>query len=184
MIANRRGFTLIELAVGLVIIAMLAGVVVPQVVARLTSGQTASMGASLQSVQTAIINYRTDVGRYPRLLSYLTTAPTGSSVDTCNRTLPTASVNAWRGPYLNRTLTTAGLRTSSGLIQDSIRRNPTTYSTTGTIRLTASTVDIEVVDELEANYDAAVDSAAGAIQYAVSTGGQRTLNYYIPIRGC
>ena len=177
------GFTLVEIAVGLVLIALLAGVLIPAVLSRLDSGQATSLATNLTALDEAIGTFRRDVGRYPSQLVHLGTAPAVGTVDTCNRVIP--NVAAWNGPYLARAVTSAGIRSGNSTIQNAIARSPTTFSSTGTMLINVSDVDQLVAEELERSFDTTVDYAAGAIRWtAVGGSGMGTLTYATSIRGC
>jgi type II secretion system protein G len=63
--ALRAGFTLIELVVVVVILAILAAVAVPRFTARLATARDARRLADVKSIQKAIDQYYIDRGAYP-----------------------------------------------------------------------------------------------------------------------
>ena len=81
-----KGFTLIELLVVLAILGMLAALVGPALFSNLGKGQRAAAAAQIDSLETALDNYRLDVGRYPESLAGLIENDTGR--------------DSWAGPYL------------------------------------------------------------------------------------
>ena len=169
------------MTIALGLLALLAAVLVPQVLGRLTTGQASTLSQNLSGLSAAMTTYREDMLRYPDLLSQLTTAPTAGAFDSCSRPLP--NVNAWNGPYLERILSTSGIRSGTSTIQDNVQRTPTTYSATGTLLITVNDVDPAVAEEVEASFDATTDYAAGTIRWTAS-GSSGTLTYAMPIRGC
>jgi general secretion pathway protein G len=87
----RLGFTLIELLLVLVILAILAGVVVPRFTKRSEQAKTTAATTDISSLATALRTFEIDCGRYPTNeegLSALLTQP--------------GNVNGWKGPYLER----------------------------------------------------------------------------------
>jgi general secretion pathway protein G len=93
--ANRTfrdaAFTLIELLLVLVILAVLAAVVVPKFANRGQQARDAAAKTDISSLETAIDAFEVDCGRFPSSeegLSALVTAPSG--------------VQNWRGPYIKR----------------------------------------------------------------------------------
>lgn len=89
-----RGFTLIEVLVVVVILAILAAVVVPRVMDRPGQARQAAAQQGIQSVMTALNMYRLDTFAYPGTqqgLAALVTKPAG---------LPQGA--NWKGPYLDR----------------------------------------------------------------------------------
>jgi general secretion pathway protein G len=88
---RRRGFTLLELLVVMVIIGLLAGIVAPQYFTQLGKSNAKVARAQIEAFSQALDQYRLDVGQYPTSeqgLSALRAAPAG--------------VSKWQGPYLKR----------------------------------------------------------------------------------
>jgi general secretion pathway protein G len=88
----RRGLTLLEVLVVLVVIGLLAGLVAPQILGRVGDARTTTARTQLQLIGTALDGYRLDVGAYPteeQGLAALVERPSRPPVP------PT-----WRGPYL------------------------------------------------------------------------------------
>ena len=86
-----RGFTLLELLVVLGIIAMLAGIVGPQVMKHLGGAKTKTAKVQIEDLAAALDMYRLDVGRYPSSeqgLLALIEKPGDAS--------------RWNGPYLRK----------------------------------------------------------------------------------
>jgi len=65
MRANRRGFTLIEVAIVLAIIAVLAAILTPLVASYLDQARISRAQADLRTIADSIKLYRRDTGRYP-----------------------------------------------------------------------------------------------------------------------
>ena len=87
----RHAFTLIELLLVMVILAILAAVVVPKFTARSKDAKIAAAKTSVSAFNTAIATFEVDMGRYP-------TASEGLAV---LRT-PPADASDWKGPYLEK----------------------------------------------------------------------------------
>ncbi len=91
--ARRRGFTLLELLVVMVIIGLLAGYVGPKFFGQIGKSEVKAAKAQIDALQKALDQYRLDVGRYPGTeqgLAALVTRP--------------ADEPKWQGPYLSKAL--------------------------------------------------------------------------------
>ena len=179
------GFTLVEIVVILAIIGMLAAVLTPQILGRMTTAQSASLLSTLKSLQTAATAHRTDMGRYPQKLRQLAVAPTNGVEDSCGRVIPGFTFSQWSGPYVDRDITSAGINIGGSIIADSLQRTPSTFSESGTLAITVSDVDQAVADQVDRSMDGAVDYLNGSILWAqVGTTGRGTLTLVYPVRGC
>ncbi len=88
---NRQGFTLLELLVVLGIIAMLAGIVGPQVMKHMGTAKLKAAKVQIEDISTALDMYKLDVGNYPsnqQGLAALVEKP--------------ADGKQWNGPYLRK----------------------------------------------------------------------------------
>ena len=88
---RRSAFSLIELLLVLVILAILAAVVVPKFTGRSEQARVAAAKADIANMETALDNFEVDGGRYPNTdegLRALMEQP--------------ANVREWKGPYLKR----------------------------------------------------------------------------------
>jgi general secretion pathway protein G len=89
---NREGgFTLVELLVVLVILALLAALVGPRVIGYMSQSKIKTAKVQIASYQSALELYHLDMGHYPPAqagLQDLVTQPSGST--------------GWAGPYLDK----------------------------------------------------------------------------------
>jgi general secretion pathway protein G len=84
-----KGFTLLELLVVLLIIALLAGYVGPKLFGEVGKAKTKTAASQMKSLADALDHYRLDTGHYPSTeqgLTVLTKKP--------------ADEPKWQGPYL------------------------------------------------------------------------------------
>lgn len=90
----RYGFTLLELVVVLIVLALIATLVAPQIFGRASEARGITAQTQMQLLATALDNYRLDTGSYPTTeqgLQALRERPTRSPVP-----------SNWRGPYLRK----------------------------------------------------------------------------------
>jgi general secretion pathway protein G len=88
---RRRGFTLLELLVVMVIIGLLAGYVGPRLFAQIGRSEVKVARAQIDGLQKALDQYRLDAGRYPA---------TGQGLAAL-RARP-GDEPKWAGPYLTK----------------------------------------------------------------------------------
>lgn len=85
------GFTLMEMLVVMVVIALIASVAIPQVMRMLESAKTKAARIQMETISQALNFYQLDTGTYPtneQGLQALLEPPDG--------------VDEWAGPYLRR----------------------------------------------------------------------------------
>jgi type II secretory pathway pseudopilin PulG len=178
-----RGLTLMEILVSLILVALVFAVMLPTVTRRISDGEASSISSTLDALRQGVLEYRADVRRYPTHLRYLTAAP-GSAVDICNQTVPSSFLSGWKGPYVNRTITTGGLVVGDMTVLDSIGRTTFTSSTTGDLSIRVQDVDSVAARRIEREQDATPDFSAGAIRWVQTSGTRGTLSLIVPARGC
>ena len=89
VLGSRRGFTLLEMLVVILIIGMLTGIVGPRLLGQMAKSEATTAKAQLASLDKALQAFRMDMGRYPTTeegLNSLISAPAGDM--------------RWKGPYL------------------------------------------------------------------------------------
>ena len=178
----RRGMSLMEVLVALVILAVVAAVLYPTAAAQLRAGHATALGNQLASLRDAIGNYRQNVGAYPRSLTVLTTAPTVADVDACGTVLTAAEVAAWRGPYITQNIVGA-MPVANASVSATLTRAPAAgVNQPGVLTISTTGVDIDIANDLEARFDGNANLSAGTIQWTAAASG--TLTFQIQIRGC
>ena len=83
---TRRGFTLVELLLVLVILGILAAIVVPRYTKVTQGGKITAAKTQISSYQAALARYEIEVGEYPNSLEGLIKQPSDAP--------------DWKGPYL------------------------------------------------------------------------------------
>ncbi len=86
---KRSGFTLIELMIVVIIMAALAGMVLPRLLDRAEDAKSYIAEADIASITTALKLYKLDNGVYP-----------SSSSGGLNALMTSSSAKNWKGPYL------------------------------------------------------------------------------------
>jgi type II secretion system protein G len=100
--AKRRGFTLVELLVVVIIIAILAAIAIPKFTNASLRSKESSLKGELKMLRDAVELYKNDTGGYPLVLTDLsaTTAPANvyNPVSSANMSMV---ANTWKGPYVS-----------------------------------------------------------------------------------
>jgi general secretion pathway protein G len=91
-LGKKKGFTLVELLVVMVIIGLLAALVAPRLFPKLGKGKQAAAKAQIELLGQALDQYRLDVGTYPTTQEGLQALMTNPGVE------------KWDGPYLKKNL--------------------------------------------------------------------------------
>ena len=91
--SDKRGFTLVELLVVMVIIGLLAALVGPKLFPKLGKGKQSAAKAQIELLSQALDQFRLDVGRYP-------TTQEGLNALSVNP----GAIDNWDGPYLKKAL--------------------------------------------------------------------------------
>jgi general secretion pathway protein G len=97
---SRKGFTLVELLVVIVVLAVLAAIVLPKFVGSATRSKEPALKSDLKLLRNAITLFNNDTGAYPATLAALaaTTAPAaGFASDGSSKSI---TAGDWHGPYL------------------------------------------------------------------------------------
>lgn len=88
----RRGFTLIEIMVVVVILAVLAATIIPQFMGTTSDAKISASKSHVAELEAALERYNVHMDRYPTSdegLKVLTQAPSGAE-------------SKWRGPYIKQ----------------------------------------------------------------------------------
>ena len=102
---HRRGFTLIEIMVVIVILGILAALVVPKVVGRADDARVTAARQDIAQIMQALNLYRLDNGRYPTQeqgLQALVSKPSAAPVPASWRSggyLSKMPNDPWKNPY-------------------------------------------------------------------------------------
>ncbi len=87
---NKKGFTLIEIMLVVIIIGVLSAMVIPRLVGRSEQARVAAARADIEAnISVALDLYELDNGTYPQSLDALMREPSPAPIN-------------WNGPYLKR----------------------------------------------------------------------------------
>ncbi|MGA9572677.1 MAG: type II secretion system major pseudopilin GspG [Lysobacterales bacterium] len=87
---QQRGFTLVELLLVLVILAMIAGLVLPGIIGKAESAKAKAASSQISRIEMSVQTFYLDTGTSPSSLEELVNEPSG--------------VTGWNGPYIKNTL--------------------------------------------------------------------------------
>jgi len=87
---GQRGFTLVELLLVLVILALIAGLVLPGIIGKAESAKNKAAASQISRISMSVESYYLDTGQTPSSLDELVNEPTG--------------VTGWNGPYIKNSL--------------------------------------------------------------------------------
>jgi len=97
---GRKGFTLVELLVVVVVLAVLAAIVLPKFMNASTRSRESALRSDLKLMRNAVSLFQTDTSYYPASLADLaaTSAP-ANGLDSAGNTQAITAAD-WHGPYL------------------------------------------------------------------------------------
>lgn len=88
------GLTLIEILVVIIVLGLLAGLVGPQIVGRVSEAKSSTAETQIELLSVALDNYRLDNGSYPTTKQGLQALREEPTIELAPRN--------WRGPYLRK----------------------------------------------------------------------------------
>ncbi len=90
IVKNKKGFTLVELIVVMVILGMLAALVFPKFISKVGKGKVSAAKTQIELLGQALDQFRMETGRYP------------TTQEGLNALQVNPGVNGWDGPYLKK----------------------------------------------------------------------------------
>lgn len=87
---SQRGFTLVELLLVLVILALIAGMVLPGIIGKAESAKAKAASSQISRLSMSVESFYLDTGITPSSLDELVNEPPG--------------VTGWNGPYIKNSL--------------------------------------------------------------------------------
>lgn len=86
----QRGFTLVELLLVLVILALMAGLVLPNIIGQGEKAKVRAAGSQISRIAMSVETFYLDTGVKPESLAALVSEP--------------GTVNGWNGPYIKNSI--------------------------------------------------------------------------------
>lgn len=80
-IRNNRGFTLIEIIVAVALVAILSAAIAPSVLNNIAQGRISRATSDVQAIASAVMRFKTDTGKFPRLAKGSHPDTTGEAFD-------------------------------------------------------------------------------------------------------
>jgi general secretion pathway protein G len=99
---NKLGFTLVELLVVIVVLAVLAAIVLPKFMDSSARSKESALKSDLKLIRNAITLFQADIGKYPNTLADLA-GTDKTAVKGADGAVVTAA--DWHGPYLDSVIT-------------------------------------------------------------------------------
>lgn len=189
-----------EILVALAIVAVMVATMSTTMIGYWRESQISTLATSLNAMQTGIIQFRTNVTRYPSRLYNLQITPIGEK-DLCGIVnISFTNANNWRGPYFTLQPIgqpdTVGFAQGDWIVNDTLVRTPTTASsTTSTGRLDIQIPEMRVEDANELNDlvdgpstavppQSGNTDTAGTVRWGTVTSGLTRVKYGFVIAGC
>jgi len=95
---NRRGFTLIEVLIVIIVVAVLAAIIVPRFLQAERGAKESSLRAHLQELRYAVALFQAQCGTYPGDLQDVC-EPTFANITNPSNSVKIAE-SKWSGPYV------------------------------------------------------------------------------------
>jgi type II secretion system protein G len=100
--SNRKAFTLVELLIVIIIVAVLAAVAIPKFANSSQRSKESALRAELSLLRNAVELFKTDTGVFPNSLADLAaTAAPANGKDAAAATVAITAAD-WKGPYVSR----------------------------------------------------------------------------------
>jgi prepilin-type N-terminal cleavage/methylation domain-containing protein len=177
--ARRAGFTLAEVLVSVLVVAIMAAVVIPVVFGRVNDSSIRRKATTLGVLAQAIMTYHDNVGMWPSTLVQLTTKPVaGTDVNICVGAMANKDVARWYGPYIATPVPAGGLTIDRDVILAPLVRQSATN-----LQIQVQYPDLDTRTAIDAMLDTSLGGGAGVIQWT-GVDPTVTVTYNLPIVGC
>jgi len=90
---DRRGFTLVEIMVVIIVLTILAAAIIPNLTGRTDDARVARARSDVANLETALEQFRLDMGRYPT---------TEEGLEALRQPPQSDDAYKWKGPYIKK----------------------------------------------------------------------------------
>lgn len=196
--SGRQGFSLVEIAVALAIILILAAVALPNVAGYLDQKNVEATATQLATVRDALFgpatSFRTVMQTNASRLSFLDSALVNGDDDSCGNNYTNGERNRWDnvpgGPFMTYSSDrTVGMMTPIGLADDLLATIGASGTTPRYLRIQFQNQKLTSAEALEMIVDGTPDPNTGwnsnVVRWTPQAGvaGNVTLYYYVTIDG-
>jgi prepilin-type N-terminal cleavage/methylation domain-containing protein len=179
----RRGFTLIEMLVTLAILAGLAALIAPSLLAEFDRARIDRALTTLESIADAIVAFEDDVGEHPASITQLNSPLVSGDADICGSNYNGGERNRWGGPYLDRLTPPGGIDIDVGTIPDNFFYD--SAPTPDILFILINGIQEQDILSLDDRLDGDGGQGTGVIQWTnPDANGVVTGGYAIPIGTC
>ncbi len=189
---RRSGFTLAEVAVAAVLIAVLAAVTTPVLNDFLQKQKAQTTADKLSAIATGIAAFKAAVHTttaatsmvYPLRISYLANAIVSTNSTSCKGTFGATAVTSWNsnGPFVSFYIPADSFSTPIGMVQDTMVRSPTGTGV-GTLSIVLLSVDSLDAVDLDLVVDGGDGLTKGTVQGSWVVSGsthKANITYLVP----
>lgn len=188
-LARRRGFTLVEVIVAVVVLTAIAAIMIPTFAGQNTKKAADQTASTLQSLSLSLNNANTALGNvgflqkvkfYPKYLHHLTTQITRTDARCSGTAYVSADTAAWAGgaPYSGLSIDANGVATPLGWVHDTVFRSAFTPANSY-IEVHLDSVSTADVQELDLDIDNSADSTSGYLRYGTATNTLTSQNLHL-----
>ncbi|KPL08776.1 hypothetical protein AMJ85_07895 [candidate division BRC1 bacterium SM23_51] len=90
---GKRGFTLVEIMVVVIVLTILAAAIIPNLTGRTDDAKVARARSDVANLETALEQFKLDMGRYPT---------SEESLDVLRNPPQSEDMERWKGPYIRK----------------------------------------------------------------------------------
>lgn len=190
------GFTLMEIVVAVLLMALLGGMIIPVGAQYLDRKRSSDSLVLLVELGAALKTFRATVGNSPKRLSHLATTIVAGDTTSCTGTAPTTTLTygatnapkwATAGPYTFRSISKTGFPLPIGTANDVVVRT-SANTAGGFLNITVPNLEFDDALEVNALADGPADpnqgdrsNTTGSIQWSAPVNERVTLTYSVPV---